>query len=437
MSRRIRLVAVGLMMLSQVAMANLSSAEQSGPAGQVLHFPARQAVGQISVIDASYTVPEISREFHPGYVFTPTQHLGPARGDVRIPPGKCVALHLGGRGVTQQQCIDCLKSLAADDVQVLDFLQPVQIDDASLPHVARLTGLTHFCPVTARFSGNGWSTLQSLSKLEHICTPHELTDAEMAGIATLQMVREMEIVAPLMTDAGLASIARLRNLEVLHLDGTMMMTDDGLKVLAALPKLRHLRLAGPFTDRGLAYLAAAPSLKAMWLETPRATEEGLHSLAKIQSLERLCVPWLDRITDHSIRYLKAMPKLVALGVGDAWSADAGIASLASLTNLEVLAIKGGPNLTDNALKPLAAMPKLRALEIYHSQITEQGLTYLASCRKLDSIEILSSVAISQQAIARLKAKLANVQTLNISQPQTPVARDPWLPGPRGNPRQMQ
>ena len=335
------------------------------------------------------------------------------------------------------QCIDCLKSLGPADVQDLDFLEPTQVDDAVLPHVARLTGLTHFCPVTARFSGKGWSMLQSLPGLEHICTPYRLTDAEMAGIATLQTVSEMEIVGDLLTDAGLASIAKLRNLEVLHLEGTMMMTDDGLKVLATLPKLRHLRLSGPFTDRGLANLAAAPSLKAMWLETPRATEEGLRHLSRIGSLERLCVPWLDQITDRSITYLKAMPKLTALGVGDASSGDAGMTALASLTHLEVLAIKGGSDLTSNGLKPLAAMPKLRALEVYHSQITEQGLSYLASCKKLDSIQIQSSVSISRQAVARLKEKLPNVQTLDISQPEQPAGWDPWQPAKRSDPHQMQ
>ena len=52
----------------------------------------------------------------------------------------------------------------------------------------------------------------------------------------------MEIVATKLTAAGLASIARLRNLKVLHLGGTAMMTDEGLRVLATLPRLRHLRL---------------------------------------------------------------------------------------------------------------------------------------------------------------------------------------------------
>ena len=135
--------------------------------------------------------------------------------------------------MTRQQCFDCLASLGPDDVQDLDFLQPLRVDDAFPPYVARLTGITHFCPVSARFTGKGWSTLQSLSRLEHICTPYGLTDDEMAGIATLQTVNEMEIIAPRMTDAGPASIARLRKLQVLAIKGGSNLTDNGLKPLAA------------------------------------------------------------------------------------------------------------------------------------------------------------------------------------------------------------
>ena len=428
MNRGIRLAVLVLSLLSQEAIAGSSSWGQSslsvGFAGRtglperVLHFPPGQAVGQIRLVDETYIIPEVSREFHPGYVFTPpSQYLGLAQGEVRIPAGQCAILGLGGRGVTRQQCLDALKSLGPDDAQDLDFLAPIRPDDAFLPYIAKLTGLTHFCPVTGRFSGKGWQMLQTLPRLTHICTPHGLTDEEMAGIATLQTVDQMEIDADRLTDAGLASIAKLRNLQVLHLVGTSMMTDEGLKALATLPTLRHLRLSGPFTDKGLAYLAAAPSIKVMWLETPKATEDGLRELAQIKTLERLTVPWLDLITHRSMVFLRAMPKLKALGVGDALNSDAGVASLASLSNLEVLALKGGPALTDNGLRPLAAMPKLRALEIYHSQITEQGIASLAACRKLDSVRIKSSVAVSQQAVARLQTELPSLRTVEISQPE--------------------
>lgn len=380
---------------------------------RALHFPQDQSIGEIALIADDYVKLEVSREFHPGYVFAPSCYLGQARGDVVIPAGQCACLHLGGKGATRQQCFDCLRSLNPNDVQDLDFLQPLQVDDAFLPYVARLTGMTHFCPVSARFSGKGWATLRTLTRLEHICTPYGLTDDEMAGIATLQTVNEMEIVATKLTDAGLASIAELRNLEVLHLDGNAKMTDDGLKALATLPKLRHLRLTGPFTDRGIQYLASLPSLKVLWLESPNVSEESLRHLVQSRSLERLCVPWLDRITDRSLAYLTSMPKLKALGVGDAVSADAGVARLASLANLEVLALKGGRALTDKGLTPLATMPRLRALQIYNSRITEQGLAGLSQCRLLDSIEIRSSVPIDERAIADLRAALPNVQMVDV------------------------
>jgi len=430
MNHRIQRVVLVLGLLSQAALAESGSSGQGSPcvgfAGaretglpeRVLHFPLNQAVGRIRLADETYIIPEVCREFHPGYVFTPpSQYLGSAQGEVRIPAGQCAIVQLGGPGVTRQQCLDALKSLGPDDAQDLDFLDPIRPDDAFLPYVARLTGLTHFCPVMGRFSGQGWQMLQTLPRLTHICTPYGLMDEEMAGIATLQTVDEMEIDADRLTDAGLASIAKLRNLEVLHLVGTSMMTDEGLKALATLPKLRHLRLSGPFTDKGLAYLAAAPSLKVMWLETPNATEKGLRELAQIKTLERLTVPWLDRITPRSMVFLQTMPKLKALGVGDAMNSDAGVAALASLSNLEVLALKGGPALTDNGLKPLAAMPKLRVLEIYHSRITEQGLAHLYACKKLDSVQIKSSVPVSRQAIARLQTELSSLRTADISQPE--------------------
>ena len=437
MNRRVLTLLVVLAILSQGARADSLPAGKGDPGGgfsagtglpeRVLHFPPEQSVGEIALIDETYVVPEVSREFHPGYVFAPSRYLGPARGEVRIPAGQCAILHLGGKGVTRQQCLDALKSLGPNDAQDLDFLAPIPADDAFMPYIAKLTGMTHFCPVLARFTPKGWAMLASLPCLEHICTPYGLTDADVAEIAKLRTVNEMEIVADRLTDAGLASLAGLRNLQVLHLEGTTMMTDEGLRSLGTLPKLRHLRLSGPFTDKGLAYLIALPSLKALWLETPNTTEEGLRHLAQCQSLERLCVPWLDTITDRGIAYLKSMPKLRALGVGDARSLDAGVTALASVSNVEVLALKGSPALTDSALKPLASMPKLRALEIYNSRITEQGLTNLHVCKKLDSIQIRSSVPVSQQAIARLQTELPGLRTVDISQPEPPARPRPAQP----------
>jgi len=267
MNHPIQSIVAALALLSQAAMANAPlSGPGSPPVGfggvratglpeRVLHFPPDRAVGRILLMDETYIVPEVCEEFHPGFMFAPSQKLGPAQGEVRIPAGKCACVALGGPGVTRQQCLDALKSLGPDDAQDLDLGTP-RPDDEFLPYVARLTGLTHFCPMTARFSGKGWQTLQTLPRLTHICTPHGLTDDEMAGIATLQTLDELYIEGDRLTDAGLASIAKLRNLQNLLLEGTSLMTDEGLKALTTLPRLRYLRLCGPFTDKGLAAFLA-------------------------------------------------------------------------------------------------------------------------------------------------------------------------------------
>jgi hypothetical protein len=78
-----------------------------------------------------------------------------------------------------------------------------------------------------------------------------------------------------------------------------------------------------------------------------------------------------------------------------------------------LPLKGGPALTDDALRPLVHMPRLRALEIYHSRITEGGLAGLSACPKLQSVRIRSATAVPAPAVARLKAVMPQLQTLEI------------------------
>ena len=89
MKYRIQLLMTVLAILSQAAMMSRLWAGSLVPTGgfsagvalpeRVLHFPPERAVGEITLVDGSYVIPEISREFHPGYVFVPTEYRGPAQ----------------------------------------------------------------------------------------------------------------------------------------------------------------------------------------------------------------------------------------------------------------------------------------------------------------------------------------------------------------------
>ncbi|AKD57375.1 c-type cytochrome domain-containing protein [Spirosoma radiotolerans] len=80
------------------------------------------------------------------------------------------------------------------------------------------------------------------------------------------------------SDAALASIAKLKNLQKLHLEETKV-TDAGLKQLKQLANLEYLNLYGTaITDAGLVELAGLKNLKTIYLWQTKVTEQGIASL---------------------------------------------------------------------------------------------------------------------------------------------------------------
>ncbi|RRB04096.1 c-type cytochrome domain-containing protein [Larkinella rosea] len=82
------------------------------------------------------------------------------------------------------------------------------------------------------------------------------------------------------SDATLAQVAQLKNLQKLHLEQTKV-TDAGLKNLKNLPYLEYLNLYGTeVTDAGLKELAGIKNLKTVYLWQTKVTEAGVAELKK-------------------------------------------------------------------------------------------------------------------------------------------------------------
>jgi mono/diheme cytochrome c family protein/uncharacterized membrane protein len=82
------------------------------------------------------------------------------------------------------------------------------------------------------------------------------------------------------SDATLAQVAKLKNLQKLHLEETKI-TDTGLKQLKGLANLEYLNLYGTaITDAGLAELAGIKNLKTVYLWQTKVTEQGIANLKK-------------------------------------------------------------------------------------------------------------------------------------------------------------
>jgi hypothetical protein len=112
-------------------------------------------------------------------------------------------------------------------------------------------------------------------------------DKELALLAPIaQHVVWVDLARSQITDAAADTLAKMTNLERLHLENTKI-SDAGLAKLAALPNLEYLNLYGDkVTDGGIAALAAAKALKKLFVWQTGVTQNGAKALeAKVSGLK--------------------------------------------------------------------------------------------------------------------------------------------------------
>ncbi|HEV3164766.1 MAG TPA: hypothetical protein VGZ22_12125 [Isosphaeraceae bacterium] len=160
------------------------------------------------------------------------------------------------------------------------------------------------------------------------------------------------------TDAGLAHIRGLNELECVYMWDPAELTDAGVAHLRGLKNLRTLHISkSKMTDAGLAWLKDLTRLENLSLQDNHFTDRGLAHLRNLKNLKQLHV-----------------------GLGDNRFTDDGLAQLEPLVNLKVLDLQGSP-ITDKGLVHLKALPKLREIWISQTQITDEGLKMLPDLKK--------------------------------------------------------
>lgn len=159
------------------------------------------------------------------------------------------------------------------------------------------------------------TALARKGKVPEPLRPLVLTDTHFAALGHLPHLRRLKIIAELdASQAGLRNLARLTSLEAIILDNasgrsTGGVTDDALRFLSRLPRLRTLHLEGnPITDAGLTRLGWPVGLTSLNLSGTKTTDAGLLHLAQIASLQELVV--LDcAVTASAIKRVRqSLPK---------------------------------------------------------------------------------------------------------------------------------
>lgn len=112
-------------------------------------------------------------------------------------------------------------------------------------------------------------------------------DKELALLAPIaQHVVWVDLARSQITDAAADTLAKMTNLERLHVENTKF-SDAGLAKLAALPNLEYLNLYGDkVTDGGIAALGSAKALKKLFVWQTGVTQNGAKALeAKVSGLK--------------------------------------------------------------------------------------------------------------------------------------------------------
>ena len=159
-------------------------------------------------------------------------------------------------------------------------LAPTDIDQASAklnrPDTSIIKILKDAGAVISIISATGTALEVDLSHLEQPLNAGQLKHLE--SLAT--HIFWLDLHGSAITDAGLLSVAKCKNLQRLNLSRTAI-TDAGLAALKGNTQLKSLNLVSTaITDAGLSHLAAFKKLDKLYLMQSKVTESGMEKLAK-------------------------------------------------------------------------------------------------------------------------------------------------------------
>jgi hypothetical protein len=151
-------------------------------------------------------------------------------------------------------------------------------------------------------------------------------------------------------------------------------TDADLPKLKLVPDLDELQIGGDV-------MGLDRRLKPEGLTDPPArgisskiTDEGMKHVARLAKLRRLSLS-SDNIGDRGLVHVEGLSKLESLHVGSSKVTDAGMKSIGRLTQLRELSLSC-PALTDAGLKELHGLKELERLSIEHYQLSDAAIAAL-------------------------------------------------------------
>jgi hypothetical protein len=214
----------------------------------------------------------------------------------------------------------------------------------------------------------------------------------------------------LLTDAGMRSLSKLTNLELLDMSKTGGVSDTWVEALANLTNLTHLDLSycRNFSDKGILALSGLHGLKYLNVGLEKGcgrTEEWVEALSKLTSLEYLNLAGFE-VTNDGMKNLQGLTSLTELDLSRCSRvSDQGLVSLSKLPLLHTLDIRF-LEITDTGLQTLSSILSLRDLTImFAKKITDAGILVLSALTSLVTLTISDCEKVTIQGLTHLSTML--------------------------------
>jgi hypothetical protein len=362
--------------------------------------------------------------------------------------------------------IDSLTGVADADKRVLEpirrltglrilTLYDTGVTDKGMEHLRSLRSLRALELAESSITSRGLAVLTDLPALEYLGFDKEVTDASLKQVAQHSSLRWLRIPMGRVWGPGLTELAKMPRLERLCLVGETGLTDQHIRYLEGLTHLKSLTLWGSgcnsLTDASLASIGKLKELEELYfiMTSPRLTLAGVAQMRGLTNLKQVdfAQAWASPegarsgdalarqlVADHpnleSIRGISFLSaegmktltscrnlKCLAVGLKDrnlGYSGPTGMSHLAALGSLKELLISTGSALSEADLACLEPLVYLRDLNISCSSMTTMTDRGLGSIAKLHQLERLSlgHASMTRGALNQLNS-LSNLQFLSV------------------------
>ena len=242
-------------------------------------------------------------------------------------------------------------------------------DAAFFEHVGHLSTLESLNIISTKFNDEWMGAISKLTKLKllRFTNNGKLTDAGMAQLAGLKNLESFSFVGTQMTGKAYAQFEGFTKLTRVSHRGSSI-DDEGLRQLCDhLPNLESLSLAhAKFTDTGAPHLAKLTKLKGLEVGAAKATSQSLRHIAKLP-----------------LEYLQ---------LGEGFDSSACFPLIKDIVTLRRLTLTNAQALTDADLQALAGLTQLTHLEIGKMPLPDDRIAALKPLTFLKSLRLVPAKA---------------------------------------------